>query len=743
MAAPLAAATNQRSTFFARQTRALCQLAADAFDGVAIHDGQRIVDADDGFASVFGYDVDGVVGLPVATLMQPAHPGDASLGVRKNGSRFELRVTTSELRGSSANPLTIVGVRELPCSCTLDRADREGRDRELSFGSYELICEHDLDGNILFVNRAAAFALERTAEELCTMNLRDIVVERARAKVDPYLNEVCGESVADGLISVRTRGGRTRIWQYENELFTSGGRTVVRGLARDVTEREEALRKVRQSERRFRTIIENGSDIVGIIDRSGRIQYHSPSAERLLGYTAAELAGRPISDLVHHDDLARTNEFFAWQNQVSAATHTIDFRVRHGDGTWRWLSVVGKTVEHGDEADSIIINARDITDRLLLEAQLEQANRVNGLGTLAATVAHEFNNVLMGIQPFAELMRKPDVSAQTIAKGAHHIVNSLARGKRVAQDILRFTHPAEPSLHPVELADWWTHLAPEMEASLADNIAFSASVPPSLSVNADASQLCQVFSNLISNARDAMPRGGKLRVWARRPCTGESFPFGVVPDAERYIHLGVTDSGAGMSPSVLLHAFDPLFTTKQNGGTGLGLAVAHQVVTGHGGHIFAESAPNEGCTFHVFLPAYDPEPTQIGYGTKTDGRTLIIRRVLIVDDEQSIVDGVAELLRQRGMAVDEASTGRAAIERIRECEPDVAIVDLRLPDMHGIQVAEGLRQIAPGLRIIFASSHGTTEDVPLRAGHTMLLQKPFNSAELQSAMSELEQWSER
>jgi two-component system cell cycle sensor histidine kinase/response regulator CckA len=240
---------------------------------------------------------------------------------------------------------------------------------------------------------------------------------------------------------------------------------------------------------------------------------------------------------------------------------------------------------------------------MLLEAQLEQAHRLNSLGKLAATVAHEFNNVLMGIQPFADLMKRPNVSHEMLANGARHIANSIARGKRVALDILRFTNPATPSLESIDVAEWWQQLAPEMCVTLGDHITLTSTFAAPLAIHGDAVQLAQVFTNLVSNARDAMPDGGSLRVSARRGRPGESFAVGVVPHPERFVYFTFEDTGIGMTENVLAHAFDPLFTTKPSGSTGLGLAVAHQTMQAHGGHIFVESTSGVGTTFHLFIPA--------------------------------------------------------------------------------------------------------------------------------------------
>ncbi len=209
------------------------------------------------------------------------------------------------------------------------------------------------------------------------------------------------------------------------------------------------------------------------------------------------------------------------------ASETIALRLRHSNGTWRHFEVAAKNVlnhrnngtnsSNGTDGtvSAIVATARDITERKLMEKQLEQAHRLTSLGKLAATVAHEFNNVLMGMAPFAELMQRPSMAPDLVARGARHIAASVARGKRVVQELLRFTQPAEPELAPLHLANWWGALAAEMRAMLSNEIAIETDLPANAPpVVADPSQLVQVFANLVATARDAMPQGGTLTIRA-------------------------------------------------------------------------------------------------------------------------------------------------------------------------------------------------------------------------------------
>lgn len=611
--------------------------------------------------------------------------------------------------------------------------------RELEESSHDLICDHDLDGRIIAVNAAAMRTLGRTREELCAMSIRDLLVPEAQPLFDEYITAICRNGVAEGLMVLRMADGERRTWHYRNAVQFSGReRPVVRGLAHDVTERETALEALRQSERHFRSIIENGSDIIGIIDHAGRLTYYSPSAGRLFGANTEKLRTAHFSKFVHPEDHERAETFLQTHITTPKLVSEIDLRVGH-EGSWRCLSIVGTTIRGADGLPSIITNGRDVTDRRMLEAKLEQANRLASLGRLTATVAHEFNNVLMAMQPFVDLIQRPGASDDIVARGARHISNSIARGKRVVLDMLRFARPAEPSMAPIDLQRWWERLVPELQAPMGNNIDFTWSFDPSLRVLADAAQLAQVFANLVNNARDAMPAGGRLHVTASRP-PGEAFS-GALPNAGAFVHIMVEDNGTGMPEHVLRHAFEPLFTTKQNGGNGLGLAVAHQVVTRHGGTIFAESTPGAGTKFHLFLPLTD-EPAAVepeDAGTEPAIRT---RRVLIVDDEPSIGDGIAIALRDRGITAVAVETGGEAERAAMAMNPEVAIVDIRLADMNGLDLGRRLRASFPELKIVFASGHADTRTAAQLSGATFL-QKPFEITELITSIAALEKEGSR
>jgi two-component system, cell cycle sensor histidine kinase and response regulator CckA len=217
------------------------------------------------------------------------------------------------------------------------------------------------------------------------------------------------------------------------------------------------------------------------------------------------------------------------------------------------------------------------------------------------------------------------------------------------------------------------------------------------------------------------------------------FAFGVVARPEQFVQISVRDTGLGMPPEVMAQVFEPLFTTKQNGGTGLGLAVAHQVLTQHGGHLFVESEPGRGTTFHLFIPQGHPacaEPAEDDSGNDL----LRSRRLLIVEDEPSIVEGISELLAFSGIEVHAVDRGAEAADAVARFHPDIVLLDVGLPDMDGAAVYARIRGIDASLPVIFATGHGDRHAIQdeLCDPRTRFLQKPFEMATLLEMIGELE-----
>jgi two-component system cell cycle sensor histidine kinase/response regulator CckA len=600
--------------------------------------------------------------------------------------------------------------------------------------SNELRCTHDLDGTILSVNRAAARALRVDTKAMVGKTINDFLSPIARGAFAGYIETILRDGVAGGTMELSREDGTLLTWEYHNVLQRRGPKMVVRGYARDVSDREEVLRELRASEKRFRSIIENISDVIAIIEPTGRISYASPSLLSVLGHKPQEMIGRSICDLVYRDDVAHAAGFFDGLCSGGTPSEPVELRFRHANGSIRFVEVVARNIACSG-ATCVIATARDVTERRKLQEQLQAANRMVSLGRLAAIVAHEFNNVLMSMQPFADLLQRTAPSPEVIARSAWHISNSVARGKRIAQDILRYTQPAEPALAAIDVSKWWDVLYPEIAALTANNIKIVTDFPREpLRVMGDAPQLAQAFGNLLTNARDAMPKGGDIIITARQPEPGTAFPFGVV-GGPSFIHFSVADSGCGITPEVLPHVFEPLFTSKPNG-TGLGLAITWHIVERHNGQIFVESTPGLGTTFHIFLPAAEAgaEETKLRH----DDTPIRSRRLLMVDDEPAIMEGLSALLRDADFEVSCAATGEEALDVVDAFKPDIVLLDVGLPGIDGVETCRRLRKRQPALPVIFSSGHGVDARRDMDDRRTRYLQKPFDIDTLFDTIAALE-----
>lgn len=451
------------------------------------------------------------------------------------------------------------------------------------------------------------------------------------------------------------------------------------------------------------------------------------------GLTLSEL----LAKYVHPDDRDR---LVAACEAARAEDLPLDVeqRFRTPAGSERILHLRGQRVldQHGN-AVRIAGVVQDVTERRRLENRLLQAERVSSLGRLAASVAHEFNNVLMGIQPFVDLLTRKAGSDPTVQLAAPRIADAVARGKRITQEILRFTRIAEPSRVAVNVAEWLQAFQPELEQLAGPAVTVTVESDPSLTMLADAHQLRQVFANLVVNAHHAMPNGGRLDVRATADTLRNANDRPI--DA---VHFTISDTGIGIPQETLRYIFEPLFTTRKFGGTGLGLAVASQVVQQHEGHIFAESTLGEGTTFHVVLPASEPAMAAPSrkQPARLRGHTLPAEtHVMMIEDDDSVGTGLAALLDFEGISVDWVRLGAEAVARVTARMPDAVIFDLGLPDVDGLTLYDEIASRWPNLPVLFSTGHG---DETLLKNHVVgkhvgYLQKPYDSDVLLAELEKL------
>ena len=583
------------------------------------------------------------------------------------------------------------------------------------------------NGRFAGVNARFAQTLGYTKEEMLALDsAADLVVAEEKDFVAEMLRrrESGEQHEARYMTRVRCRDGRTLDIEIHSTLTDVEGRRAVVGVAVDVSAHSTERRRVHEREEYFRALTENVSDMIVILDRAGVITYASPSVTRALGYTADDLAGTDYCHWIHAEDRERVNESFALLLRGGNPLPTA-YRVAAKDGAWRVFESVATNLLRHSQVRGVVINTRDITDRKLFEDEAEKLHRLTSLGHLAAQVAHEFNNVLMGIQPLAEIVRRRGGDAQLL-RAAESILAAVTRGKRITTDILRFGRPAGLTLRSVEVHKLLGQLGEELRTLVGESIELEVRTDERpMHVYADPSQLSQVLVNVALNARDAMAaHGGRLTITAG---PGDAATF---PNGGEYVHFTIADTGEGIGEADLPYIFEPLFTTKKTG-TGLGLSVVWQIVAAHRGHISVESEKGIGTSFHIYVPALDiaVEP-QAAEQEPEQPRTTALH-VLLVEDDDRVANGLRLALEASGLGVTVARSGGEVAPRMAEQRPDVVVLDLSLPDEDGRSVYE--RDVAPAnVPVIFSSGHSVERDVETLLHHrgTAFLMKPYSVDDL-------------
>ncbi|HEY8165025.1 MAG TPA: response regulator [Gemmatimonadaceae bacterium] len=531
----------------------------------------------------------------------------------------------------------------------------------------------------------------------------------------------------------------------------SGNATRMICAMEDMTDRTTAADMIERLSRQNWLILEYAAEAIYAMSRDGVVLSANPAASAMTGYSNDQLrCATSIHELIHH---SRADGSPYPPEECPMNQTMIDGVVRMSEEVfWKksgepfQVNFSCSPIYERDAIVGAVVMFQDATERKRLEKQVEQATRVTSLGRVAATIAHEFNNVLMGIQPFAEVIRRNSGAGEKNHKAADQIIGSVKRGKRVTEEILRFTQPAEPVFQTIVLADWLHQLEPELTALVGHrvNIAIQNG-PRAVIARCDPTQLQQVLTNLVVNARDAMPNGGTVTIITADARDREEYSFGPIPDGK--VLLAVRDTGSGMLPKVRDSIFEPLFTTKRSG-TGLGLAVAKQVIERHGGTIHVDTAPGEGTTFFLLLPAEEKTPSHEAEENERRRRTSA-RRVLLVEDEPAVAAGVIAILEEEGIEVRAVERGTEAPDAAESFRPDAVILDLRLPDISGLDVYTSLKTIAPDLPIIFSSGHADQAmlEEQLDSASLVFLRKPYEVdallAALERAVQEQRQRVER
>ena len=486
--------------------------------------------------------------------------------------------------------------------------------------------------------------------------------------------------------------------------------------------RWEADRRLAASHAYLQALFEASADVIAVTGADASVSFVSPSCEALLGIGPDALIGASIRDFVHPDDRAAVDRELERSLADPSYVGRAQYRIRHANGTYRTVETTGRNRLSDPAVRGIVVSTRDLTERRELELQLLQAQKMELVGRLAGGIAHDFNNVLSIIEASAELLSEELPVDHSGQQDVHEIREASRRAAGLTRRLLALSRRQVMQPQLLDLGVIARDMGKLLHRLIGEDVELVTRIETNGDlVRADPAQLEQVLLNLAVNAREAMPRGGRLSI-AVGTCVGT--------DGARKCFLEVEDTGVGIEEPVLERIFDPFFTTKPHG-TGLGLSTVYGIVKQSGGTVTVRSTWGEGACFRVELPIAGsgeisilPSPRHVVHEARG------VERVLVVEDDEALRSLARRILERRGYHVRTASNGAEALSLLSDPAEriDLLLADVVMPGMSGRELAELAQARRPSLRILYTS--GYTDDAILRHGvrtaAMRLLPKPFS-----------------
>lgn len=509
-------------------------------------------------------------------------------------------------------------------------------------------------------------------------------------------------------------------------------------------ELEQALAR---SERRLRALLDHCADIVALVDQHGVIQYISPAVQRILGYEPETLIGHTTCALIHAEEWELIANLLSALLSGPESQFTTEVRAQHQDGSWRWFETTAVNSLNDPAVAGIVVNLHDVTARKQAETalrereqQLSQAQKLEVIGRLAGGIAHDFNNLLTVILGNVDLVLAAAAHIPSIHNDAEGIRQAAERATALIRQLLAFSRQQmlEPRL--LDLNAVIADMSQLLRRLIGTDITLVTQLATDLGhVRADPGQIEQVLMNLVVNARDAMPAGGRLVIETAHASI-------VQPNTDHeqksYVTLTVRDTGSGMDDTTRARIFEPFFTTKPLGkGTGLGLPIVYGIVTQSGGQIEVSSEVGQGTTFRIFLPrvigSNIKHDTIRNTATTSDGNATI----LLVEDEAALRALFVRILNRHGYQVLEAENGPAALQIAASYHGTIALLltDVMMPGgLSARQLVEQLSAERPNLKALYMSGYAESMLTAAQIGPgETFLQKPFTPAALVNKIAEL------
>jgi two-component system, cell cycle sensor histidine kinase and response regulator CckA len=618
--------------------------------------------------------------------------------------------------------------------------EREELFRLISENAADLIAVVDMEGRRIYNSMAYQKVLGYSPEELKGSSALGQIHPEDRARVQAAAEEARRTGLGTNLeYRIRHKDGKWLVLESTSSVIRNekGVPEKLVIVNRDITERKRASEALRLSEASFRSMIENAPYGIYRATAAGQLLRVNPALERMLGYDSpGELLKKNLAgDLYFEpDEHQRIIELLAKRKSFK----DVEVEWKRKDGTLTKARCSGLLVkDEGEEEAYFEVFAEDATEKRLLERQLQVAQKMEAVGRLSGGIAHDFNNLLGVIIGYSQVLKKKLGEANPLREHAEEIEKAGQRAASLTRQLLAFSRQQVLAPAVLELNALLTDLGKMLPRLIGEDVELALQLDPRIGrVKADQSQIEQVVMNLVVNARDALPRGGRLVIETANVNLDEAYTLHhpgsrVGP----YVMLSVTDNGTGMNVETLAHLFEPFFTTKERGkGTGLGLATVYGVVKQSGGYVWVDSELGKGSSFKVYLPQIDepvsaPTPAVLPADSFRGEET-----ILLVEDADALRKLAHALLEQNGYHVLAAENGEAALKIAEQNHERIHLLltDVIMPGMTGRTLADRLIALRTGLKVLYMSGYtdSAIADQGVLEPGTYLLHKPFSEETL-------------
>ena len=509
-----------------------------------------------------------------------------------------------------------------------------------------------------------------------------------------------------------------------------------RQLEREIAERRQAVDALRRSEEQYRTLVETSLDVIYANTVNGMVQSLNSAFEKTTGWRREDWIGRPFLEILHPDDRGQALQIF---REVLKGTQRSGHVLRclTAAGDYRIAEFSSAPLVQDGKIVGTFGVARDITERRRLEEQLRHSAKMEAVGQLAGGIAHDFNNMLSVIIGYGNLLLEDLPPEDPRRSQVNLIMASAERAARLTQNLLAFSRKQVLTPQPIDLLSVLRGMEPLIARLVGEDIIVSANLPEEqLTIMADSTQVEQIFMNLAANARDAMPKGGRLVLTAGRIDIDRRFRtqhgFG---KPGPYAVVTVEDTGTGMEDAVRQRIFEPFFTTKKTGkGTGLGLSIVFGIIKQHYGYIDVSSVLGKGTAFTVYLPLLTDRGAVAHIASQEEAPPGGSETILLAEDNEEVRAMLATVLQEAGYRVIEAVDGEEAVARFREQGADVSLLlfDVIMPNQNGKEASDAIRVLRPNIKVLFMS--GYAGDLLSKSGisdqELNFLAKPIHPREL-------------